>query len=188
MKDYKGDIRAYYQRMEQALGQLDLEAINQAMNALIRTYEAGGTVYTMGNGGSAATASHFVCDFNKGVSEEREKKFSFQCLNDNVPTMMAIANDIGYEEVFVRQLRGRLRKDDLVIAISGSGNSGNVLAAAAYAKEMGVPVIGICGYDGGALYRMADYCMHVPMDDMQIVEDIHMTFDHMMMKVFCERL
>jgi len=186
--DYKQDIYSYYQKLQQVIQNLDWEEINKAMNAIVDTYAQGSNIYIMGNGGSAATASHYVCDFNKGISDGREKKFLFHCLNDNIPTMMAIANDIGYEEVFSYQLQGRLKKDDLVIAISGSGNSKNIIAAVQYAKEIGTPVVGISGFNGGSLYQMADYHMHVPVNDMQIAEDIHMTFDHMMVRVFCERI
>lgn len=188
MNDYKKDICTYYQKLQQVLQTLDWDEINRAMNAIVDTYERGGNIYIMGNGGSAATASHYVCDFNKGISDGRTRKFLFQCLNDNVPMIMAVANDIRYDEIFSYQLRGRLKKDDLVIGISGSGNSKNIIAAVKYAKEVGAPVVGISGYDGGTLYQMADYHMHVPVNDMQIAEDIHMTFDHMMVRVLCERI
>ena len=141
----------------------------------------------MGNGGSAATASHMVCDFAKGASDVLGgKKFCFECLNDNTPIIMAIANDLCYEEVFAHQLRGKLRPEDLVIGISGSGNSENVLRAVQYAKAMGVPTIGVTGYSGGKLKAMADYIMHVDIDDMQVAEDLHMMFDHMLMRVISE--
>ena len=132
----------------------------------------------------ASTASHMQNDFNKGISEYVEQKFNFYCLNDNVATMMAVANDISYEEIFRFQLKNRIKKDDIILCISGSGNSKNVLNAADYAKSCGAKVIGITGYSGGKLKDIADYSMHVAENDMQIVEDIHMTFDHMMMKIF----
>ena len=102
------------------------------------------------------------------------------CLNDNTPTLMAIANDFSYEDIFRYQLEGRLRPEDLVIAISGSGNSKNIIKAVEYAKETGAKVVGITGYSGGKLRELADYHMHTEIDDMQIAEDIHMIFDHMM--------
>ena len=129
-----------------------------------------------------------VCDFNKGVSSEVERKFRFQCLNDNTPLVMAIANDISYDEVFSYQLKDVLEKNDLIIAISGSGNSKNIVKAVEYAREVGAKVIGITGYSGGKLMDMADYKMHVAVDDMQIAEDLHMVFDHMMMRVLCNNL
>ena len=141
-------------------------------------------IYVCGNGGSASTASHMQNDFNKGISEYTDKKFRFYCLNDNVSTMMAVANDIGYEEVFRFPLVNVITDKDLFIGISGSGNSKNVLNAAEYAKSIGAKVLGITGYSGGKLKEMADYSMHVDEMDMQIAEDLHMTFDHMMMKIF----
>ncbi len=177
-------IKEYYDREIRVIQSLNLEEISEAMNAIYDAYQKGGTIYVCGNGGSAATASHMQNDFSRGVSEKLDKKFNFYCLNDNYPTVMAIANDIGYEEVFRHQLINRLKENDLFIGISGSGNSMNVVNAAQYAKECGIKVLGITGYKGGKLKELADYKMHVPEEDMQIDEDIHMTFDHMMMKVF----
>ncbi len=182
--DFKKAIKEYYEREIRVINNLNVDEINDAMNAIYNTYLKQGTIYVCGNGGSAATASHMQNDFNKGISEYVENKFRFYCLNDNYPTVMAIANDIGYEEVFKFQLVNKLNKNDLFIGISGSGNSKNVLNAAEYAKECGVKVIGITGYKGGKLMDIADYKMHVAECDMQIDEDIHMTFDHMMMKIF----
>lgn len=182
--DFKKAIKEYYEREIRVLKNLDIDEINEAMNAIYDAYKNEGTIYVCGNGGSAATASHMQNDFNKGISEYVEKKFNFCCLNDNVATVMAVANDIGYEEIFRFQLINKVKKNDLFIGISGSGNSKNVLNAAEYAKECGIPVIGITGYGGGKLKKMADYRMHVNENDMQIAEDVHMTFDHMMMKIF----
>ena len=184
MKDFKKAIKEYYDREIRIINNLNLDEINEAMNAIYETYMNEGTIYVCGNGGSAATASHMQNDFNKGISEYVDKKFRFYCLNDNYPTVMAIANDIGYEEVFRFQLKNKINKNDLFIGISGSGNSKNVVYAAEYAKECGCKVVGITGYKGGKLKDLADYKMHVAEEDMQIDEDIHMTFDHMMMKIF----
>ncbi len=182
--DFKNAIKEYYEREIRVINNLNLDEINDAMNAIYDTYKNQGTIYICGNGGSASTASHFQNDFNKGISEYVENKFRFSCLNDNVATLMAVANDIGYEEVFRFQIRNKITNKDLFIGISGSGNSKNVLNAAEYAKEKGAKVIGITGYTGGKLKDMADYRMHVDECDMQIDEDLHMTFDHMMMKIF----
>ena len=184
MVDFKNAIKEYYEREIECIKRFNLDEINEAMNAILDTYNNGGTIYVCGNGGSASTASHMQNDFNKGISEYVDKKFNFYCLNDNVSTMMAVANDIGYEEVFRFPLINKLKDNDLFIGISGSGNSKNVLNAAEYAKECGVKVIGITGYSGGKLKEIADYKMHVDENDMQIAEDLHMTFDHMMMKIF----
>lgn len=184
MLDFKKAIEEYYEREMAVIKRLNLDEINDAMNVILDTYNNGGTIYICGNGGSASTASHFQNDFNKGISEYVDNKFRFYCLNDNVASLMAIANDIGYDEVFRFQLRNKITDKDLFIGISGSGNSKNVLNAAEYAKKCGAKVIGMTGYSGGKLKEMANYRMHVDEMDMQIAEDLHMTFDHMMMKIF----
>lgn len=162
---------------------LDLESVNEVMNLLEKTRLNGNRIFICGNGGSAATASHYCCDFNKGVSEKQDKKFNFECLNDNIPTMMAVANDISYDEVFRFPLKNKMKKDDIFIGISGSGNSKNVVNALEYAKSVGGKTIAIVGYDGGKMKQMADYCIHVNINNMQISEDLHMMLDHMMMWV-----
>ena len=184
MVDFKNAIKEYYEREIECIKRFNLDEINEAMNIILDTYNNGGTIYVCGNGGSASTASHMQNDFNKGISEYVDKKFNFYCLNDNVSTMMAVANDIGYEEVFRFPILNKITDKDLFVGISGSGNSKNVLNAAEYAKERGAKVVGITGYSGGKLKEMADYKMHVAENDMQIAEDLHMTFDHMMMKIF----
>jgi D-sedoheptulose 7-phosphate isomerase len=186
MRDYTNGIEQYFGDVKAVLDKVDLGAVNEAMKVIVSAYHKDATIYTFGNGGSATTASHFCCDFNKGISEEAGKKFRMICLNDNTATLMAIANDISYEEVFRFQLQGILREGDLVIGISGSGNSPNVLNAVRYAKERGNLTIGITGYDGGELMRLVDYRMHVPVNDMQIAEDVHMIFDHMMVRVLLD--
>ncbi len=188
LKDYREEIERYIENEIAVLGMLDVNAINDVLNLLEHALWNENTIYIMGNGGSAATASHFQNDFNKGISEHTEKKFRVQCLNDNVPTIMAIANDIGYDEIFRFQLKGRLSTGDVVICISGSGNSQNILNAAIYAKECGNAVVGITGYDGGRLGKLSDYRLHVPVNSMQITEDVHMLFDHLMMSVFYKEM
>ncbi len=184
----KEQIKEYFIQLQKTIGNLNLDEITDAVNAVRAAYERGAVIYIFGNGGSAATASHFVGDFNKGISEEKHKKFNLVCLNDNLPMLTAIANDIGYGEIYRFPLKGRLKKEDLVIAISGSGNSENVINAVLYAKETGCKVIGITGYDGGVLRRIADYHMDVNVDDMQLAEDVHMSFDHMMYRVLGDAL
>jgi D-sedoheptulose 7-phosphate isomerase len=188
MADFTKDINDYYAREIEVLKNLDAAEIDRAMNCLLDHYEKEGTVYVFGNGGSSATASHMVSDFNKGVSANLKKRFRLISLNDNVPTVMAVANDISFDDVFSYQLENKLRKDDLIVAISGSGNSRNVLKAVEYAKKQGVEVIGMTGYDGGKLDKLSDYHLHAPIDDMQITEDIHMAFNHMMMQLFWKYL
>ncbi|MGN1167595.1 MAG: SIS domain-containing protein [Lachnospiraceae bacterium] len=176
-------IKEYFEREKDVITNLNYSEIADAVDAIKQAYEREANIYVFGNGGSSATASHLVCDFNKGICEKLDKKFNLICLCDNTPVLTAIANDISYDEVFSFQLKNKLRKEDLIIAISGSGNSKNVIKAVEYAKQIGTKIVGITGYSGGTLREMADYHMHVNVDDMQITEDIHMAFDHMMYKV-----
>lgn len=183
MKDYSEAIAAYFKREKEAIDALDVNALSDALGAIVKACEQGGTIYTMGNGGSAATASHFVCDFAKGVYQYTDNPYRMICLSDNTPMLTAIANDISYDDVFSFQLKEKLKEGDLLIAISGSGNSENVLRAVRYAKECNVETVALTGYDGGELKALAEYNMHVPLKDMQITEDLHMVFDHMMMSI-----
>lgn len=183
MQDYTKDIRTYLTQEMEVLNSLDVSEINAVMNLLENTRLSGNRVFICGNGGSAATASHFTCDFNKGISYSQKIKYNFECLNDNVPMMMAIANDISYEDIFSEPLKNKMRPEDVLFAISGSGNSKNVVKAVEYARSIGAKSIGLVGYDGGKVKELSDYCIHVRINNMQIVEDIHMTMDHVMMFV-----
>lgn len=176
--DFKAGLKAYYDKEKQVIDALDYEAIDACMNLFLDAYKKHATIYVFGNGGSAATASHMVCDFNKGTCCNLDHKFRMVCLNDNVPIMMAIANDDSYDNVFAYQLKDKLTEDDVVLAISGSGNSHNIVKAVEYAKEIGARIVAMTGYEGGKIAKMADYHLHAPVDDMQITEDIHMTFCH----------
>jgi D-sedoheptulose 7-phosphate isomerase len=187
MGNYQQDIQNYFNREIDVIRRLDLRAINWSINGIMEALDRDADIYIFGNGGSASIASHYVNDFNKGVSEKIGKKFRMHCLSDNISLVMAIANDIGYDEVFRFQLEGVLRPDDLVIGISGSGNSLNVLNAIEYANTVGAKTMGITGYTGGRLKHFTRYHMDANVDDMQISEDIFMIFDHMMMKVLGDR-
>lgn len=186
--DYTRQIQDYMALEIEVLKKLDVDAINAAMNLIEETRQKEGTIYIFGNGGSSATASHYQNDFNKGVSEYIETKFRFQCLNDNMATVMAIANDLGFENVFSFQLENKLKPQDIVIAISGSGNSPNVIKAVEYAKAQGNKIIGLTGYTGGKLKALSDISLHVPVMSMQVTEDVHMLYDHLMMSIFHKEL
>jgi len=183
MNRYVEHLKAYRDAEMEILSQLDLEAVSQLMMMLEMVRKNGKRVYICGNGGSYATASHFVCDFMKGVSMNQHVKYDFECLGDNSPLMMAIGNDISYDDIFVMPLQAKLKEGDMVIGISGSGNSENVVRAIAYAKEKGNPTAALVGYAGGKLLHLADHAIHVNINNMQIVEDVHMMLDHMMMYV-----
>lgn len=181
--DYIAKLREYLELEIEVIRNLDLNAINKVMNVLEKARIDGNRIFICGNGGSAATASHFCCDFNKGVSEKQEKKYNFECLSDNIPTMMAIANDISYDEIFRLPLRNKMQPEDIFIGISGSGNSKNVVSAMEYAKSIGGTTIALVGYSGGKMKEIADYSIHVDINNMQISEDVHMILDHVMMYV-----
>lgn len=186
--EYIQDIKSYVNLEINVLKKLDILTISNIITVLTKALEEERDIYIFGNGGSAATASHFKNDFNKCVWKYTEKKFRFHCLNDNIPILTAIANDIGYEEIYSWQLRGCVRKEDIIIAISGSGNSENVLRAVQYAKERGVFVIAFTGYDGGKLGKMADMHLNININSMQITEDIHMIIDHLMISILYKTL
>jgi len=170
---YKIDIRQYLTSVNDTLNKMKIENIDAFVTLLLETYEKGGTVYVFGNGGSAATASHFCGDLIKGVSYGLEKRFRAICLNDNMPALMAIANDISYDDIFLEQLKNFLRSGDLVIGISGSGNSANVVKALQYAKEVGATTVAICGFKGGKIKDVCDLALHAEVNDMEVSEDIH---------------
>lgn len=186
MADYSEAMKDYIDEEIRVMAQLDVAAISEAMNEVAAASDRGSMIYTLGNGGSASTASHIVNDFAKGVYEKTKMPLRFICLSDNVSTLTAVANDISYEDCYAFQLRDRVKKGDLLIAISGSGNSENVIRAVQYAKECGARIIGMTGYSGGRLKELSDVSLHVPINNMQIVEDLHMMFDHVMMYVMCQ--
>jgi D-sedoheptulose 7-phosphate isomerase len=154
--------------------QLDLDAVGRIAQALESAEKNGKQVFVMGNGGSAATASHIATDWCK--TAERNGKPVLRCmsLTDNVPFMTAIANDLGYEEVFARQLANYVQRGDVVVIISGSGNSPSVIKAAVVAKEKGALTVGMTGFSGGKLRKMVDVCLHIDSDQYGVIEDLHM--------------
>jgi D-sedoheptulose 7-phosphate isomerase len=152
----------------------DFSALSSIASILEDAEMRGAQVFVMGNGGSAATASHIATDWSK--TAERKSKPLLRCmsLNDNVAFMTAIGNDLGYDQLFVRQLENVLDKGDVVVLISGSGNSSNVLEAAKFAKQTGATVVSMTGFTGGALRKLADTSFHVDSDQYGVIEDMHM--------------
>jgi D-sedoheptulose 7-phosphate isomerase len=154
--------------------ELDLDVIAKIAKALERAERTGKQVFVMGNGGSAASASHIATDWAKTAQRNGKRLLRCMSLNDNVPLMTAIANDLGYEDVFVRQLENYLGRGDIVVLISGSGNSPNVVKAATFATKKGALTIGMTGFSGGKLRRLVDICLHVDSDQYGVIEDLHM--------------
>ena len=179
----KEAIDNYFNLLKQSVDGLERSAIESFIDLLLEARKNGNNIYIMGNGGSAATASHFTCDFNKGLSYKKDIRFKMICLNDNIATMLAYSNDLGYENVFEEQLKNFLKKDDVVIGISGSGNSKNILNAVEYANELGAKTVGLTGFDGGKLKDIVDVSIHADINNMQVAEDVHMMICHMLYSV-----
>jgi D-sedoheptulose 7-phosphate isomerase len=178
IEDYKAGLAEVLQRLDTAQVDRFIEVLSGALHD-------SRTVFIFGNGGSGATASHLACDLNKGVSYGQEVRFRIICLNDNLPTLMAYANDVSYDDVFVEPLKNFLRPGDVVIGLSGSGNSENVIRAIDYANAKGGLTVGLCGYSGGRLKEKAQLVVHVAVDDMQMAEDAHLIIGHMAMQALC---
>lgn len=178
----------YIDLVKSTLDALDPKALEALVEAFHTTYEKGGNIYTMGNGGSGASASHAAGDFLKGASYGLDKRFRMICLNDNLPSMMAIANDIGWESIFVEPLKNFLSPNDLVIGISGSGNSKNVVNALEYANAQGATTVAMSGFKGGKISEIANINVHAPVMDMEVTEDVHMVIFNIVKKQMMARL
>lgn len=180
--------KQYIELVKSTLDALDAKALESLVDAFHSTYEKGGNIYTMGNGGSGASASHAAGDFLKGASYGLDKRFRMICLNDNLPSMMAIANDIGWESIFVEPLKNFLSSNDLVIGVSGSGNSKNVVNAIEYANEQGATTVAMSGFKGGKISQIATIDVHAPVMDMEVTEDVHMVIFNIVKKQMMARL
>ena len=152
--------------------------ISVIYHALLKTTQAQGKIYLCGNGGSSSTASHFQSDLNSAFARSHNIMPAV-CLTDNIASLTAIANDISYEDVFCHQLRYLLERQDALVAISASGNSANVIKAAELARQNGSTVVALVGFDGGRLKALSDYAFHVPVSNMQVVEDLQLLFCHL---------
>ncbi len=179
--------QSYVQNLVGTLQSLDLSKVDQAIEWLREARDNGNTIFTCGNGGSAATASHFVCDIVKGASYQREKRFRIMALTDNLAAITAYSNDVSYECVFVEQLKNFAKPGDVLIAISGSGNSPNVLRAVEYANELGCKTIGMTGRDGGKLGPLSQLNIHAAEPHMGRIEDAHMIACHMIGYAFMDQ-
>jgi D-sedoheptulose 7-phosphate isomerase len=174
------DAAAYFSILEHSSAALAWDRVDLIARLLYRAYEEERTTYLFGNGGSASLASHFACDLGKGtwIPGSDLKRFRATALTDNLPVLTAWANDSGYEDVFAEQLSGIIQAGDIAFAISGSGNSKNVLKALHVAREAGALTIGIGGFEGGEMKALCDVSLIVPSDNMQIIEDLHLSIAH----------
>lgn len=174
----------YLQRLHQELDRVDRDQVRRMADHLYDAWEQERFVYIFGNGGSGTTATHMSEDLGKSTLRESElrdpakKRLKVMSLTDNLGWIMAVGNDVGYDQIFVQQLMNYGRPGDLAVAISGSGNSANVLAAVEWANEHGLKSFGLTGYDGGKLRKIAQDGLHVPLDDMGMVESIHLCLFH----------
>lgn len=173
----------YIDNLKKTMDSLNIENFEDTVNTLFEAIKRESQIFLMGNGGSGATASHFACDLNKCLSYGRKKRIKAFCLNDNMPIVSAYSNDVSYDCIFVEQVKNFMKKDDVVLGISGSGNSRNVIEAVEYANEHVAVSIGFSGFDGGVLAKTAQQSIVVNSDDMQIVEDVHLMLTHVIMQI-----
>jgi len=172
----------YIQHLKDVLDSFPHDQFDRFYEVLIEAYKNDKHIFIMGNGGSGSTASHWACDINKGCCVTNGKRFKMISLADNIPTMLAYGNDFSYEDIFLEQLRNFFVPGDVVIGISGSGNSVNILRAIDYANERGAETVGFCGYPGGNLESVVKHVVHANIRDMQFAEDVHLIVGHIAMK------
>jgi D-sedoheptulose 7-phosphate isomerase len=177
--------KAYFGRLVAVIEEQDGAAYDQAVDLVRQAWMTGRQVITLGNGGSAMTALHFTTDWTKSPFVKTGRPFRVRSLLDNMGLVTAYANDLSYQDIFIAQLRNILEPGDLVIAISGSGNSENVIRAVEYANQHGAVTLGLSGFDGGRLKTIAQHNLWVAVNDMQIVEDVHSVFGHLVMQALC---
>ncbi len=177
-------LKEYFDNEIELAGKLDLNRVEELISALERARSEGRRVFLFGNGGSAATASHFACDLSKGTIQPNVPRLKVLCLNDNVPTLMAYANDMGYETIFAEPLITLSERGDLAMAFTASGNSPNVVRAIETARARGLVTIGLTGFDGGKVKSLVDLNLHIPSKSFGHVEDLHLAVCH----AICEML
>jgi D-sedoheptulose 7-phosphate isomerase len=184
MLGIKLDVKSFLERVSQELQRIDTAEVKALADAMYDCYRHDRFIFLIGNGGSGSNASHFCEDVGKGTlrredfDNDKKKRFRILSLTDNTPYILAWGNDEGFERVFVEQLKNLAGAGDLLIAISGSGNSPNILRAVEWANAHGMRTFGCTGFSGGKLRTLAQHGLHVPLDDMGIVESIHLTAFH----------
>jgi D-sedoheptulose 7-phosphate isomerase len=180
------NIYQYINEHSLLIAQMPISKIEEAIQILREARLTNKKIFIMGNGGSASTASHFVCDLSKNTYKEGWPPFRVIGLSDNIPSITAYANDEGYEYVFSKQLSSLINYGDIVICISASGNSPNVIRAVEVAKQVSARTISFTGFDGGKLGSMVDVNIHIPSDCIEHVEDIHLMLEHLIVKLLRE--
>ena len=181
-------INEYFKNLNSTINNLSIEEIERVAEVIAKAYENEKNIFVCGNGGSASTASHFACDINKGVSYKHNKKFKVISLCDNIPLITAYSNDICYDDIFLEQIKNYFNAGDILICISGSGNSKNIIKVLDYVNSKEGISIGFTGFDGGILKKKAHFSINANINDMQISEDIHMILVHIIMKIFYSKI
>ncbi len=181
-------IDLYLTELETVIREISRDEVRAAADALMAARAAGRTIFIIGNGGSAATASHMMNDINKLTIVAGKPRFKAIALTDNVPFMTAVGNDASYYDIFVEPLINLMSDGDTIVAISASGNSPNIVKAVEYAKGRGAKIIGFCGRPGGKLAQLADFKVIAPSDRIGQQEDVHMILDHCLSFALLERI
>lgn len=185
MNPYAGTAKTYLSRLSKLLESFDRTQVDNAVKVIADAWQAGRQIITLGNGGSSMTALHFINDWNKSIFMSTGKPFRGRSLVDNMGLVMSYGNDISFQDIFVEQLKNIFQPGDLIIAISGSGNSENVIRAVSYANDNNGVTLGLCGYRGGKLKDLAQHVLWADVDDMQLSEDVHAIFGHIVMQRLC---
>ena len=172
------DVASYLEELSATIKNLPVCAIDDLVRIFLQAYQRDRTIFLFGNGGSASLASHMCCDLGKGTAPASGKRLRAIALTDNAALITAWANDTSYENIFAEQLENLLRPGDVAFAISGSGNSPNILAALEYARRARATTCGITGFEGGKMKPLCDACVVVPSANMQIIEDLHLSIAH----------
>lgn len=188
MKTQTRFIKDYLQKIKTISETIDVEQINTCLNIFKTVFENRRQIFIIGNGGSAATASHFVCDLEKMVLgknfKKNQKRFRVICLSDNIPLMTALANDCSYDDIFSERLKTFAQKDDLLLVISGSGNSTNIIKAVKIGKKLKMQTLAFLGFDGGKVRGMVDSYVLIPSSEYGQVEDYHLILNHLITAYF----
>jgi len=177
------DVPSYLEELSAAIQNMPIPAIDNLIKVFLQAYDRGRTLFLFGNGGSASLASHMTCDLGKGTVPASGRRLRAVALTDNVALITAWANDTRYENIFAEQLENLVQPGDVACAISASGNSPNILAALALARRSGATTVGITGFQGGKMKALCDVCVVVPSNNMQIIEDLHLSIGHSVFRV-----
>ena len=173
-------LSKYREDLEIGLDSIEIETLEEVLNILEKTIKSGKTIFTCGNGGSSSIAEHFVCDFLKGAATDTSIQPIVHSLSSNTPTVTAIANDISYGDIFSHQIKKYGNSDDVLLSISSSGESQNIIEAIKEAKVAGLKTISFVGFKGGVAKEISDYCIHIPIKNYGVVEDIHHSLMHIL--------